>query len=86
MNPVLASGRQPHQAGPVAQQRPQIPGGLGGDPGFGQQVGPQQLARVAASTLSFFNRAEAMALQRLGWTKCGSSSSSSSKSTSQLQP
>lgn len=29
-------------------------------------------ARVAASTLSFFNRAEAIALQRSGWTRCGS--------------
>ena len=43
-------------------------------------------ARVAASTLSFFNLAEAIALQRLGWTRCGSSSSSSSRSTSQPQP
>jgi hypothetical protein len=45
MDPVLQSGAQPNQAGSVAQQRPQITDLLRGDPGLGQQVGPQQLGQ-----------------------------------------
>ena len=43
-------------------------------------------ASVRASTLLFFNRAAAIALQRLGWTRCGASSSSSCSSASHPQP
>jgi hypothetical protein len=45
MHPVLASGRQAHQGGPVTQQRPQIADLRRGDPGLGQQIGPQQLGQ-----------------------------------------
>ena len=37
----------------MAQQGPQIPGGLGCDPGLGQRSARSSWARVAASTLSF---------------------------------
>jgi hypothetical protein len=45
MHPVLERGRQPDQGGPVTQQGPQIPCGLGRDPGLGQQISPEQLGQ-----------------------------------------
>jgi hypothetical protein len=39
----------------------------------GNKSARSNCARVAASTLSFLSLVEAMALQRLGWTRCGSS-------------
>jgi hypothetical protein len=66
MDPVLAGGRQPDQAGPVAQQGPQITDLWGAIQASGNKSARSSWARVAASTLSFFSRAEAIALQRLG--------------------
>jgi hypothetical protein len=82
MHPVLAGGAHADQGGPVPQQGPQITDLLGRDPGSASRSARSSWARVAASTLSFLSRAEAIALQRLGWTSCGSKSSSSSSSTS----
>jgi hypothetical protein len=81
VQPVLQGGREADQSGPVTQQDPQIPDLLGGDPGLRQQIRPQQLGQGRR-----IDRAAAIALQRLGWTRCGSSSNSSSRSTSQPQP
>lgn len=41
---------------------------------------------MCASTLSFFNLADAIALHRVGCTRCGSKPYPSSSSTSQPQP
>jgi hypothetical protein len=71
----------------VAQQRAQVADRLGRDPRLRQQtLARSSCARVCASTLSFFSLAEAIALQREGWTRCGWSWSPSSSSTSQPHP
>ena len=71
VDPVAQQGPQPHQRHPVAQQRPQLAHRRRGDPRLRQQVRPQQLGEIAASALSFFSRAEAIALHRDGCTRCG---------------
>jgi hypothetical protein len=43
VHPALERGGHPDQRGPVAQQATLVADGLGGDPGLGQQLGPQQL-------------------------------------------
>jgi hypothetical protein len=50
---VAQLGAQAHQAGPVAQQRPQLPHCRRGDPGLGQQVGAQQLRQDRRVDLVF---------------------------------
>jgi transposase len=40
VHPVLPGGAHADQAGPVAQQGPQVADLLGGDPGLGQQISP----------------------------------------------
>jgi hypothetical protein len=45
MDPVPQPGPQPHQIDPVPQQRPQLPHRRRGNPGFWQQVRPQQLSQ-----------------------------------------
>ena len=45
MDPVAQPGPQPHQIDPVPQQRPQLPHRRRGNPGFWQQVRPQQLSQ-----------------------------------------
>jgi hypothetical protein len=52
----------------------------------GSRSARSSCAKVAASTLSFFSRAEAIALHRSGCTRCGANPQTSSSSTSHPQP
>ena len=73
VDPVALPGTDPDQAGPVPQQRPELAHPRRGYPRLGQQAGAQQLRQDrGAGPLSFFSRAEAIALHRSGCTRCGS--------------
>ena len=72
VDPVAQLGAQPDQADPVPQQRAELADLRRGDPRFGSRSARSSCAKMAASTLSFFSRAEAMALHRSGWTRCAS--------------
>ena len=56
---------------PVPQQRPQLAHRGGAIHASGSRSARSSCAKIAASTLSFFSRAEAIALHRSAWTRCG---------------
>jgi hypothetical protein len=85
-HPVAQQRAKTHQLDAVAQQRPQPPDCRWAIHASGSRSARSSCARMCASTLSFFNLAEAIALHRIGCTRCGSNPYSSSNSTSQPQP
>ena len=71
VDPVAQQRPQPHQLDPAAQQRPQLPIAGGAIHASGSRSARSSCPKIAASTLSFFSRAEAIALHRSGCTRCG---------------
>ena len=73
VDPVAQLGAPAGQADPVPQQRAELADLRRGDRAL-RAAGPPSAAapKMAASTLSFFSRAEAMALHRSGWNRCAS--------------
>jgi hypothetical protein len=86
VDPVLQSGDQPDQAGPVAQQRPQVTDLQRGDSGLGEQVGPEQLGQGARIDLVILEPGRGNRLTAAGVDQVCSSSNSANNSTSQPQP
>jgi hypothetical protein len=86
VDPVLARVERRTRAARWRSSARRSPTGWGVIQASGSRSAPSSGARVAAATWSFLSRAAAIALQRLGCTSCGSSSSSSRNSTSQPQP
>ncbi len=71
VDPVALLGAEADQAGPVPQQRAELPHLRRGDPRFREQVRAEQLRQDGGVDL-VFSRAEAMALHRSGCTRCAS--------------
>jgi hypothetical protein len=72
VDPVLQLGAQPHQAGPVPQQRRSWRTAGRAIHASGSRPARSSCAKIAASTLSFFSRAEAIALHRSARIRYGS--------------
>ena len=70
----------------MAQQGPQIPGGLGCDPGLGQQISPQQLGQDGRIHLVVLQPGQGDGFAAAGMDQVRLQPSSSSSSTSQPQP